>query len=180
MLEEKIPKFENENKILKGDCSEIIEAKTDIPYNFSKLEIIFYLFELVKPLMGVMCLAIFFGIIGFLSAIFIPVKAGKFLLLYFDKKILYLIAAIRGLLHYGEQYCNHYIAFKLLALIRHIIFQKLRILCPAKLENKEKGNLISLITSDIELIEVIYAHTISPIAIAFCISTFIAYIFIFC
>ena len=180
LLEEKIPKFENENKILKGDCSEIIEAKTDIPYNFSKLEIIFYLFELVKPLMGVMCLAIFFGIIGFLSAIFIPVKAGKFLLLYFDKKelsfkkILYLIAAIRGLLHYGEQYCNHYIAFKLLALIRHIIFQKLRILCPAKLENKEKGNLISLITSDIELIEVFYAHTISPIAIAFCISTFMS------
>jgi ABC-type multidrug transport system fused ATPase/permease subunit len=73
---------------------------------------------------------------------------------------------------YAEQYCNHFIAFKLLALIRHIIFQKLRTLCPAKLENKEKGNLISLITSDIELIEVFYAHTISPIAIAFLVSLF--------
>ena len=143
-----------------------------------------------------MFLAIFFGIIGFLCAIFIPVQAIKFTFLYFDKKevsfkrILYLFAVARGLLHYAEQYCNHYIAFKLLALIRHIIFQKLRILCPAKLENKEKGNLISLITSDIELIEVFYAHTISPIAIAFFVSlimciyigriSFIAGIIAFC
>ena len=173
--DEKNPISENEEKGLKGE-SQLIEIKNNTPYNFSKLEIFFYLFKLVKPLAGVMFLAIFFGIIGFLCAIFIPVKAIKFALLYFDKKevsfkrILYLFAAARGFLHYAEQYCNHYIAFKLLALIRHIIFQKLRILCPAKLENKEKGNLISLITSDIELIEVFYAHTISPIAIAFFVS----------
>ena len=88
------------------------------------------------------------------------------------KSVIFLLAAFRGLMDYAEQYCNHYIAFKLLALIRHIIFQKLRTLCPAKLENQEKGNLISLITSDIELIEVFYAHTISPIAIAFFVSLF--------
>ena len=70
------------------------------------------------------------------------------------------------MLHYGEQYCNHFIAFKLLAIIRHKVFAVLRKLCPAKLEGRDKGNLISIITSDIELLEVFYAHTISPIAIA--------------
>ena len=70
-------------------------------------------------------------------------------------------------MHYGEQACNHYIAFKLLALIRDKVFKSLRRLAPAKLEGKDKGNLISLITSDIELLEVFYAHTISPVCIAF-------------
>jgi len=77
------------------------------------------------------------------------------------------LAVARGLLHYAEQYCNHYIAFKLLAIIRHKVFAALRKLCPAKLEGRGKGNLISIITTDIELLEVFYAHTISPIAIAF-------------
>ena len=77
------------------------------------------------------------------------------------------IAVLRGILHYGEQACNHYIAFKLLALIRHKVFAVLRKLCPAKLDGRDKGNLISIITTDIELLEVFYAHTISPIAIAF-------------
>ena len=77
----------------------------------------------------------------------------------------------RGLLHYGEQYCNHFIAFKLLAIIRHKVFAALRRLCPAKLEGRDKGNLISVITSDIELLEVFYAHTISPVAIALIVST---------
>lgn len=76
------------------------------------------------------------------------------------------IAVLRGLLHYAEQYCNHFIAFKLLAIIRHKVFAALRKLCPAKLEGRDKGNLISIITTDIELLEVFYAHTISPIAIA--------------
>ena len=77
---------------------------------------------------------------------------------------------MRGLLRYGEQACNHFIAFKLLALIRDKVFCALRRLCPAKLEGKEKGSLISVITSDIELLEVFYAHTISPalIALLFC------------
>lgn len=77
-----------------------------------------------------------------------------------------IIAVLRGILHYTEQYCNHFIAFKLLAIIRHKVFAALRKLCPAKLEGRDKGNLISIITTDIELLEVFYAHTISPIAIA--------------
>lgn len=80
--------------------------------------------------------------------------------------LLAVIAVMRGVLHYVEQYCNHFIAFKLLAIIRHKVFAALRKLCPAKLEGRDKGNLISIITTDIELLEVFYAHTISPIAIA--------------
>ena len=76
------------------------------------------------------------------------------------------LAVARGILHYAEQYCNHFIAFKLLAIIRHKVFAALRRLCPAKLEGRDKGNLISIITTDIELLEVFYAHTISPAAIA--------------
>lgn len=97
--------------------------------------------------------------------------AGRSLLLLIPSmKALFLmmasIAVLRGILHYAEQYCNHFIAFKLLAIIRHQVFAALRRLCPAKLEGKDKGNLISIITTDIELLEVFYAHTISPIAIA--------------
>ena len=77
-----------------------------------------------------------------------------------------LLAFFRGILRYAEQACNHYIAFRLLALIRSKVFAALRRLCPAKLEVKDKGNLISIITSDIELLEVFYAHTLSPICIA--------------
>ena len=80
--------------------------------------------------------------------------------------VMIIIAVLRGILHYAEQYCNHFIAFKLLAIIRHKVFVALRKLCPAKLEGRDKGNLISIITTDIELLEVFYAHTISPIAIA--------------
>ena len=76
-------------------------------------------------------------------------------------------AIIRGFLRYAEQACNHFIAFKLLALLRDKVFRALRRLCPAKLEGRDKGDLISVITSDIELLEVFYAHTISPAAIAF-------------
>lgn len=77
-----------------------------------------------------------------------------------------ILAVIRGVLRYGEQACNHFIAFKLLALIRDKVFGALRKLCPAKLDGRDKGDLISVITSDIELLEVFYAHTISPCAIA--------------
>ena len=79
--------------------------------------------------------------------------------------VMAVIAVLRGVLHYAEQYCNHFIAFKLLAIIRHKVFAALRRLCPAKLEGRDRGNLISIITTDIELLEVFYAHTISPIAI---------------
>ena len=80
--------------------------------------------------------------------------------------IMIVIAVLRGVLHYAEQYCNHFIAFKLLAIICHKVFAALRKLCPAKMEGRDKGNLISIITTDIELLEVFYAHTISTIAIA--------------
>ncbi len=136
------------------------------------------LIVLVKPLLPVMLLAIVLGVAGFLCAIFLTVFASGELLALAQKtsglipfSFLIILAVARGLLHYGEQYCNHFIAFKLLAIIRHKIFDALRHLCPAKLEGRDKGNLISVITSDIELLEVFYAHTISPVAIAFIVST---------
>lgn len=77
---------------------------------------------------------------------------------------------LRGILRYFEQYSNHYIAFRLLAVLRDKIFGALRVLCPAKLESKQKGSIIAMITSDIETLEVFYAHTISPICIAVLVS----------
>lgn len=136
------------------------------------------LIVLVKPLLPVMLLAIVLGVSGFLCAIFLTVFASVDLVALAQKKpvilpfyLLIILAVARGLLHYGEQYCNHFIAFKLLAIIRHKVFAALRRLCPAKLEGRDKGNLISVITSDIELLEVFYAHTISPVAIALIVST---------
>lgn len=127
------------------------------------------LIGLVKPLLPLMCLAILLGVVGYLCAISLTILAGYAMLKGLLGKLagmLILLAVLRGILHYGEQYCNHFIAFKLLAIIRHKVFAKLRKLCPAKLQGRDKGNLISIITSDIELLEVFYAHTISPIAIA--------------
>lgn len=131
------------------------------------------LIGLVKPLLPIMELAILLGVLGYLCAIFLTIIAGYGLIVRFLAAesvkglgaVLIILAVLRGLLHYGEQYCNHFIAFKLLAMIRHKVFAALRKLCPAKLEGKEKGNLISILTSDIELLEVFYAHTISPIVI---------------
>ena len=125
---------------------------------------------LVKPLMGVMVLAIFMGLLGHLCAAFITVFGGYAVLNAQKSWIFFVGAAVcalaRGFLRYGEQRCNHFLAFKLLALIRDRVFAALRRLCPAKLDGRDKGDLISVITSDIELLEVFYAHTISPIAIA--------------
>ena len=131
---------------------------------------------LVKPLAFHMLIAITLGVLGFLCAIFIPVLAivcithmamhtpdFPYSTIFW---VMFGCAVLRGILHYGEQACNHYIAFKLLAILRDKVFHALRRLCPAKLESKEKGNLIFLITSDIEALEVFYAHTISPIMIA--------------
>ena len=145
----------------------------------SGLTIMKQLIGLIKPLIPVMLLAIFFGVIGFLCAIFLTVLAGKSIVMILSHQtsglimmmtMMIVIALSRGILHYFEQYCNHYIAFRLLAMIRHKVFVALRKLCPAKLEGKDKGNLISIITGDIELLEVFYAHTISPIAIAVIVS----------
>ena len=138
------------------------------------------LIGLVKPLSGYMALAVLMGLIGHLSATFITVLGGYAAINVsgietpFTLTFLFVSAAvlalIRGVLRYAEQSCNHFIAFKLLALIRSRVFMALRRLCPAKLDGKDKGDLISVITSDIELLEVFYAHTISPILIAFLFS----------
>lgn len=152
----------------------------------SAIQIMGQLIGLVKPLLIFMISAILLGTIGYLCAIFLTILAGQVLAhglipqLFFRMKntrlvympvqtimtIMIVIALLRGILHYLEQYCNHYIAFRLLAIIRHKVFAALQKLCPAKLESRDKGNLISIITTDIELLEVFYAHTISPIAIA--------------
>ena len=135
------------------------------------------LIGLVKPLAGFMVSAILMGLVGHLCAAFITVFGGYAVLdlLHFDTPFgltalfisVVVFALVRGLLRYAEQACNHFIAFKLLALIRDKVFRALRRLCPAKLEGRDKGDLISVITSDIELLEVFYAHTISPAAISF-------------
>lgn len=134
------------------------------------------LIVLVKPLTGYMVLAIGMGTIGHLCAAFVTIFGGYAVLnvLNLDAPLelgtifilMAVFALVRGVLRYGEQACNHFIAFKLLALLRDKVFRALRRLSPAKLDGKDKGDLISLITSDIELLEVFYAHTISPAAIA--------------
>lgn len=141
----------------------------------SGIKIMAQLIGLIAPLMHVMILAITTGVLGFLCAISITILGGYAILTFlglnnfFTIKTIFItvlvLAALRGLLHYIEQLSNHFIAFKLLALIRDKVFKALRKLSPAKLEGRDKGNLIALITSDIELLEVFYAHTISPIAI---------------
>ena len=155
----------------------------------SAIRIMGSLIGLVKPLLHIMLAAIILGTLGYLCAIFLTILAGQVIvhglltgaagiivpvdnmwLAFIPVKtiitVMIVIAVLRGILHYAEQYCNHFIAFKLLAIIRHKVFASLRKLCPAKLEGRDKGNLISIITTDIELLEVFYAHTISPIAIA--------------
>lgn len=155
----------------------------------SALSIMGSLIGLVKPLLHIMAAAIILGTAGYLCAIFLTILAVQVIVhgllagaagIIVPVKNMWLVSApvntiltvmiviavLRGILHYAEQYCNHFIAFKLLAIIRHKVFAALRRLCPAKLEGRDKGNLISIITTDIELLEVFYAHTISPIAIA--------------
>ncbi len=142
----------------------------------TNFQVIMRLIRLVKPLTIPMIVAITLGVLGFLCAIGIPVLSTMAIMQilgmtsHFDLQwilaILILLAVLRGVLHYGEQACNHYIAFKLLAIIRDHVYTALRRLAPAKLDGKDKGNLISLITNDVELLEVFYAHTISPFFIA--------------
>lgn len=131
----------------------------------------------VKPMVGVMCISVVCGILGFVCATALPVLAAEAVLSVAGKGslawsvgafggMLVVLAVARGILHYIEQRCNHYIAFKLLAHIRDLVFGALRKLAPAKLSGRNRGELISTITSDIELLEVFYAHTISPVLIA--------------
>lgn len=146
----------------------------------SGFQIMGRLIGLVKPLSGYMILAITMGLIGHLCAAFITVFGGYAILHVLHPEwsmnlgVLFaavlIFAVVRGFLRYAEQACNHFIAFKLLALLRDQVFGALRRLCPAKLDGRDKGDLISIITADIELLEVFYAHTISPICIAFLFS----------
>lgn len=142
----------------------------------SGLKVMTKLIGLVKPLTGYMLLAIFMGLLGHLCACFITILGGCAVLNLLGISVpvsltavfvlVVVFAVCRAGLRYGEQSCNHFIAFKLLALIRDKVFRALRRLSPAKLEGRGKGDLISVLTSDIELLEVFYAHTISPAAIA--------------
>ena len=144
--------------------------------NQNKALVLLRMLKLVKPLLGFMILAVIFGTLGFLVAEFIPILGAEAILigLGFRTKIswstlvclLVLFAILRAIFRFSEQRTNHYIAFTLLAIIRDRVFKALRRLCPAKLEGRDKGDLISLITADVELLEVFYAHTISPICIA--------------
>lgn len=143
----------------------------------SNLKVVISLIALVKSMILIMLLAIFLGVIGYLTAIFLTIIAGEIVIKIINKEnftsLLYILIAcgiLRGFLRYGEQWCNHFIAFKLLAMIRDIVFGKLRKLAPAKLDGKDQGNLVAMITSDVELLEVFYAHTISPVMIALIVS----------
>ena len=143
----------------------------------SKVVTLLKMLGLVKPLTGIMILAVLAGTLAYLAVQFIPVLGGYAILegLGLDIPIpirtiwilLPVLALVRAVLRFIEQRMNHYIAFKLLAIVRDRVFRALRKLCPAKLEGRDKGDLVSLITADVELLEVFYAHTISPICIAF-------------
>jgi ABC-type multidrug transport system, ATPase and permease components len=138
----------------------------------SKISTLFRMLGLVKPLSGFMCLAVLCGTLAFFAVEAIPVLGvwgmfgGRGGEVWFWVTLCGL-ALGRAVLRFAEQRTNHYIAFTLLTIVRDRVFKALRRLCPAKLEGRDKGDLISLITSDVELLEVFYAHTISPICIAF-------------
>ncbi len=151
------------------------------PLRRSGAHIMASLILLLGSLAYLMILAVINGSLGFLSAmgvtlfgaIGIAKALGENIALSYGHIIALAIlcGVVRGLLRFLEQYGNHFIAFKLLAVLRDKIFASLRVLCPAKLENKQKGSIIAMITSDIETLEVFYAHTISPICIAVLVST---------
>ena len=142
------------------------------------------LLGLVKPLTFVMIFSIVLGTLGHLCSIFVAVIGAEGIALVAQSVInpilaksvtnlmglVISVAILKGLFHYVEQYCNHYIAYKILATLRHEVFDKLRKLCPARFERKDKGNLIAIITSDIEELEKLFAHAISPMAVAALVS----------
>ena len=150
----------------------------------SGFKIMLRLIKVLKPLAPIMMITISFGILGFLAATAITsfgMVAGADILGFnvgmsasTAIKIVIACAILRGILRFIEQYSGHFIAFTILAILRDQVFKALRKLAPAKLESKEKGSLISIITSDIELLEVFYAHTVAPIAIGVVTSIIIA------
>ena len=152
----------------------------DKPLRRSGIKVMAGLIALLGSLAYIMILAVFNGSLGFISAMGVTVlgavgvaKAlGENIAMSYGLIIGLAIGCgvLRGLLRYFEQYSDHFIAFKLLATLRDKIFKALRRLCPAKLESKKKGSIIAMITSDIETLEVFYAHTVSPICIAVLVS----------
>ncbi len=152
----------------------------DKPLRRSGIKVMAGLIALLGSLAYIMILAVFNGSLGFISAMGVTVlgavgvaKAlGENIAMSYGLIIGLAVGCgvLRGLLRYFEQYSNHFIAFKLLATLRDKIFKALRRLCPAKLESKKKGSIIAMITSDIETLEVFYAHTVSPICIAVLVS----------
>ena len=148
------------------------------------------LIMLLGSLSYIMILAVINGTLGFICAMGVTLMGavgvakalGESIVLSYTTILLLAIGCgvLRGILRYFEQYSNHYIAFRLLAVLRDKIFKALRVLCPAKLESKQKGSIIAMITSDIETLEVFYAHTISPICIAIlvslCVLIFVGYV----
>ena len=198
-LEAYAKKKELKPNIRKAVVTDSVEAGEEAEYEEAKegrrsgIAIMGKLIVLIKPLLHIMAMAVLLGVTGYLCAISLTILGAKTLGMatggFLSDTVKYLadnagvsekitgimtamilVAVFRGIFHYIEQYCNHFIAFKLLAVIRHKVFAALRKLCPAKLEGRDKGNLISIITTDIELLEVFYAHTISPIAIAIAVS----------
>lgn len=143
----------------------------------SNARVIWRMLGLVRPLSGFMVISVLCGVAGFCCVTFLPVLAvweACSIVLRQEPPLslgvclgtLVLMALLRGILRYAEQICNHYIAFKLLAHIRSEVFASLRRLAPARLSGVDRGSLISTLTSDIELLEVFFAHTISPVCIA--------------
>ena len=162
-----------------SSCADSANATASAPHR-SHLSVMLRLVKLTRPLLPVMALAVVLGVMGFAAAIFLtvfaayallglaglpqPVAAGAAIV------ALGVCGVVRGPLRYGEQLCNHYLAFRILALVRDRVFAALRRLAPAKLEGRDKGDLVSLVTSDVELLEVFYAHTLSPALIALIVS----------
>ena len=142
----------------------------------SGAKIMAQLIVLLGSLAYIMLLAVINGTAGFLCAMGVTLSGaaaiakvlGESMSLSYGALIALAVGCgvLRGLLRFAEQYGNHYIAFRLLAVLRDKIFTALRRLCPAKLETRQKGAIIAMITSDIETLEVFYAHTVSPICIA--------------
>ena len=142
----------------------------------SNFKIINRLLKLIGKFINVLILAVVNGAVGFLcgsaitilGAVGLAKMLGSPINMSYELIVGLIIASgiLRGILRYFEQYSNHYIAFKILAIIRHHVYNALKRLAPAKLDTKQKGDIISTVTSDIEMLEVFYAHTMSPVLIA--------------
>lgn len=168
-----------------GDAERVMRSASGPPRReLTPLGVMLRLVRLVRSLAPWTALAVLFGVIGFGAAIFLVVFGAYALLdiagfpqaVGYGAAIVLLVLCgfLRGPFRYGEQVCNHYLAFKLLALVRDRVFAALRRLAPAKLEGRDKGDLVSLVTSDIELLELFYAHTLSPALIALIVSVCMA------